>query len=291
MNCKINRTTNNMADVYGPEFNFTNEEIVNNIKKTYQIQTIDPGFNPFDVEVTLLNNDYCNKQGYSYDRYDDYETNAESYAKKVESGDVFAMYKLGTLYEKGQGVSRDYEKAAELYKMVSAIEEEFDYGDPEDFYFYPECEAEYALGCLYENELLANSTMEKAVDWYLRASGNGKLDADFKLAECFLKGQGVPQDYNKAAYHLWHAHRFCGYGVEVRSFIIAKELDAKMKHLQKDVCEILAECYSNGIGTEKDKEKAVEYHEKAIALQLQEKLAFQQRYEKVLMKFKENTQI
>ena len=63
MNCKINRTTNNMADVYGPEFNFTTDEIINIIRNTYQISTIGPGFNPIEVEVTLYNNDYYIRPG------------------------------------------------------------------------------------------------------------------------------------------------------------------------------------------------------------------------------------
>ena len=69
MNCKINRTTNNMADVYGPEFNLTTEEIINTIRRTYQIQSIGPGFNPIDVEVTLYNNDYYVRPGDAKHRF------------------------------------------------------------------------------------------------------------------------------------------------------------------------------------------------------------------------------
>lgn len=69
MNCKINRITNNMAGAYGPEFDFTTEEIINTIRRTYQIQTIGPGFNPIDVEVTLYNNDYYIRPGDAKHRF------------------------------------------------------------------------------------------------------------------------------------------------------------------------------------------------------------------------------
>ena len=63
MNCKINRTKSNMAEAYGPEFNFTTDEIINIIRNTYQISAIGPGFNPIEVEVTLYNNDYYIRPG------------------------------------------------------------------------------------------------------------------------------------------------------------------------------------------------------------------------------------
>ena len=52
-----------MAEAYGPEFNFTTDEIINIIRKTYQISAIGPGFNPIEVEVTLYNNDYYIRPG------------------------------------------------------------------------------------------------------------------------------------------------------------------------------------------------------------------------------------
>ena len=63
MNCKFNRTKSNMAEAYGPEFNFTTDEIISIIRNTYQISTIGPGFNPIEVEVTLYNNDYYIRPG------------------------------------------------------------------------------------------------------------------------------------------------------------------------------------------------------------------------------------
>ena len=59
----MNRTTNNMANVYGSEFNLSTEEIINTIRKVSQIEVIDSTFNPMEVEVALYNNDYYVRPG------------------------------------------------------------------------------------------------------------------------------------------------------------------------------------------------------------------------------------
>ena len=65
MKCNMNKTTNNMANVYGPEFDMSTEEIINTIRKIAKLETIDLTFNPIDVEVTLYNNDYYVRPGTS----------------------------------------------------------------------------------------------------------------------------------------------------------------------------------------------------------------------------------
>ena len=60
MKCNINRTTNNIgfANVFGPEFDKSPEEIINIIRKVIAIKVIDTTFNPTEVEVALYNSDY-----------------------------------------------------------------------------------------------------------------------------------------------------------------------------------------------------------------------------------------
>lgn len=69
MKCNINRTTNNMANVFGPEFNLNNEEIINIITKISKLEVIDSTFNPLEVEVALYNNDYYIRPGAVKDRF------------------------------------------------------------------------------------------------------------------------------------------------------------------------------------------------------------------------------
>ena len=54
MKCNMNKTTNNMANVYGPEFDMSTEEIINTIRKIVKLETIDQTFNPIDVEILCI---------------------------------------------------------------------------------------------------------------------------------------------------------------------------------------------------------------------------------------------
>lgn len=69
MKNNINGNTNNMAKVFGPEFNLNNEEIINTIKKIYKLEVIDLTFNPVEVEIALYNNDYYIRPGISKERF------------------------------------------------------------------------------------------------------------------------------------------------------------------------------------------------------------------------------
>ena len=69
MNSNINRTTNTMANVFGEEFNFSTEEIINIIKKMYQLKVIDHTFNFVEAEVALYNNDYYIRPGIAKERF------------------------------------------------------------------------------------------------------------------------------------------------------------------------------------------------------------------------------
>ena len=70
MKCKINRTVNNnMANVFGPEFDKTPEEIINIIRKISKLHAIGPDYNPIEVEVALYNNDYYVRPGDTKQRF------------------------------------------------------------------------------------------------------------------------------------------------------------------------------------------------------------------------------
>ena len=69
MKCNINRTTNNFANVFGPEFDKHPEEIINIIRKVSKLKVIGPGYNPKEVEITLYNNDYYVRPGATRQRF------------------------------------------------------------------------------------------------------------------------------------------------------------------------------------------------------------------------------
>ena len=63
MKCNINRTTNNMGNVFGPQFDLSTEEIINIIRKMYKLKVIDFTFNLAEAETALYNSDYYIRPG------------------------------------------------------------------------------------------------------------------------------------------------------------------------------------------------------------------------------------
>jgi hypothetical protein len=69
MKNNINRSTNNMANVFGPQFDKSPEEIINIIRKMYKLKVVDFTFNPIEVEVALYNNDYYIRPGIAKEHF------------------------------------------------------------------------------------------------------------------------------------------------------------------------------------------------------------------------------
>jgi TPR repeat protein len=172
------------------------------------------------------------------------------------SGDLLAAYYLAQHYEEGTIVERDYNKAAELYMVVSKCREPLVFADP-DMPLTPQCEAEYAVGCMYEKDLLPDSSMEKAMEWFLKSVQDGGSDACYKMAELHLEGRYVAQDYDKAVHYLYNG--YYEFGRNADAFMLASKLEEKTSTGQGVVWEILADCYTYGIGVEKDDTKAAIY--------------------------------
>lgn len=114
---------------------------------------------------------------YKSDR--DYKNMVQDLEPKAVSGDASAQMKLGTLYYKGQGVSRDYDKAARLF--LQAAEK----GDPY---------AQSNLGYMYELGEGIPQDYGRAAQWYLRAARQGNRRAQLSVGRLYEKGQGVPQN-------------------------------------------------------------------------------------------------
>jgi hypothetical protein len=58
-----------MANLFGSEYNFTNEEIIDIIRRTHKLKYLTPTFNPIEVEVTLFNKDYYIRPGTNNDHF------------------------------------------------------------------------------------------------------------------------------------------------------------------------------------------------------------------------------
>ncbi|MDR0812345.1 MAG: sel1 repeat family protein [Paludibacter sp.] len=93
-----------------------------------------------------------------------------------------AMNILGEMYEKGQGVEKDYLQAVELYRQ--SAEQEND-------------EGQYNLGRMYENGYGVPKNDKKAVEWYRKAAENYSEDANDALFR--LTGERIDLEGNEDA--------------------------------------------------------------------------------------------
>lgn len=105
------------------------------------------------------------------------------WTKASEQGLANAQSVLGSMYEKGEGVPQNYEKAFELRQKA------FEQG-----HIYAACN----LGRMYEEGYGVQQNYEKAAELYQKGVELGHDKAMIKLGEMYESGKGVPQNYEKA---------------------------------------------------------------------------------------------
>ncbi|HEY0266855.1 MAG TPA: hypothetical protein VGC16_08895, partial [Rhizomicrobium sp.] len=96
----------------------------------------------------------------------------------AEKGQAVAQYRLGTLYERGQGVPTDAAKAAHWYEMSA------NQGNRK---------AMHNLAVSYAGGAAGKKNMAEAARWFARAAALGLSDSQFNLAVLYERGDGVPQ--------------------------------------------------------------------------------------------------
>jgi localization factor PodJL len=99
-------------------------------------------------------------------------------ADAAEKGQAVAQYRLGTLYERGQGVAADPAKAAHWYEMAA------NQGNRK---------AMHNLAVSYASGAAGKKNMAEAARWFAKAAALGLSDSQFNLAVLYERGDGVPQ--------------------------------------------------------------------------------------------------
>ena len=96
----------------------------------------------------------------------------------AEKGQAVAQYRLGTLYERGQGVPADPAKAARWYEMSATQGNR---------------KAMHNLAVSYASGAGPRKNMAEAARWFAKAAALGLSDSQFNLAVLYERGDGVPQ--------------------------------------------------------------------------------------------------
>ncbi len=117
----------------------------------------------------------------------DYATALQEWAPLANQGDAEAQYFLGHMYVEGQGVPRQYGKAAVWIRQ--AAEQGNGYG-------------QFALGYLYDKGTGVAQDDAEAARWYRKSAEQGNTVAQNNLGIMYEHGRGVPQDYVRA--YLWY---------------------------------------------------------------------------------------
>ncbi|PKC60456.1 HCP-like protein [Rhizophagus irregularis] len=159
-----------------------------------------------------------------------YKKAIEWYEKSAKQGCSFAQYCLGYSFKNGEGIYQDLGNAIYWYKKAA-----------ED----GNSTAQYRIGYFYENGRGMRKDTKKAIEWYEKSAIQ-----EYNNAQCGL-GFIRKRQRNRSRF------KQSSLLMELKAFEYYKK-SAEKEYLNG--IYILGCCYENEIGTEMDKEKAVELY-------------------------------
>ena len=175
----------------------------------------------------------------------------EAYRRDAAKGDAHAQYRLGSMYQNGQGVAVDNAAAMAWYRKAAAqnnaaAQSQLGYfylaglagmrDDAEALSWYQRAAAqnfavaEYQLGYMAQHGRGMARDFPTMLHWYQRAADQGSAEAEQQLGYCYQMGLGVNTDPKEA---------FRWYGL------------AAERHLASAMYS-LGQMYFSGIGTAPD---------------------------------------
>jgi TPR repeat protein len=155
------------------------------------------------------------KEGYEALIRKDYVTAMKEYRPLAERGNAEAQYRVGRMYEFGQGVPQDkaqgiawVRKAAEQNHadaqqelgVIYATGDGVKHDDVQAVAWFRksatqgDATAQYNLGLLYAKGQGVEKDFAQAIDWWRKSATQGNADAQFKLGLVYHTGQGVAKD-------------------------------------------------------------------------------------------------
>lgn len=164
-----------------------------------------------------------------------YEPRYEGQNMKSADMRSYVWYRIGKMHCYGLGTEQDYEKAFEWFLKSAHEGNKF---------------AQYSLANLYYYGNGVEKDLSQAFWWYRKSSEQGQPYASYAVAQMYSKGEYVAE--NKET-----AQRY--YKAALSGFL---ELESK-DQADDNLYYKLGAMYKNGLGTEIDIPKAIEYFEKS----------------------------
>ncbi|MBW2293954.1 MAG: sel1 repeat family protein [Deltaproteobacteria bacterium] len=192
----------------------------------------------------------------------DFEAGRRWLELAIEHGDSSAVYNLGMVYERGQGVPVDLVRAISLFRRAADL---------------GLLNAQNALGRAYESGMGVEVDLEEALRWYQSAAEQGFAVAQYTLGDIYQNGKGVERDaaeavtwfrlaaeqgYPPAQAQLGYMYA-AGDGVPLRYEDAARWSRAAGEQQDPDGCNNLAVLYLKGFGVGQDFEESLQWYRRA----------------------------
>ena len=169
------------------------------------------------------------------------------YQRMAEMGYCDALCGLGKMYFEGIGINKDYQKARKLFE--SAILD-----DEIGRYVHVKDNALCYLGVIYRDGLGVEADRFKAFDYLMRSTHNGFVRSFYELGNLYF----AENKYEKALKFYREARSKSGDVIQGGKYVRLNEHSTK-------ACYKLGQMYNNGLGVEKNTDKAVEYMTEAAS--------------------------
>ena len=164
-----------------------------------------------------------------------YEPKFDGQIMKPVNMRSYVWYRIGKMHCYGLGTEQDYEKAFEWFLKSAQEGNKF---------------AQYSLANLYYYGNGVEKDLSQAFLWYRKSSEQGQPYAPYAVAQMYDKGEYVSQSEETAQRY---------YKAALSGFL---ELESK-DQADDNLYYKLGAMYKNGLGTEIDIPKAIEYFEKS----------------------------
>lgn len=116
-----------------------------------------------------------------------HENALTQYTEAANNGDYYAQYRLGMLFEHGDGCVKSNATAFQWF--LKSAQQGFS-------------TAQYVVGDRYEKGRDVVQDVSKAIEWYTKAAEQGHITAQLRLCWLYANGKGVPK--NDAEALVWY---------------------------------------------------------------------------------------